>query len=97
MAVQLAILAGLAAFYFVYLPHRPKWQAEAEAQERELKIEALFQSLVIEDARAEVGATGTGGKAGAYPQRLIRTPAVDEMVQTLGLPDRRTTGRFSAK
>ena len=26
-----------------------------------------------------------------HPQRLTRTPAVDEVLQTLGLPDRRTT------
>jgi hypothetical protein len=90
MAIQFAILVGLAAFYFLYLPYRPKSQAAAEAQERESRIEALFQSLVVEDIRAEVEPTETGGKVGAHPQRLNRTPAVDEFIQELGLPDRRT-------
>ncbi|HXX21854.1 MAG TPA: hypothetical protein VEO19_01740 [Terriglobia bacterium] len=91
MAIQLAILASLAAFYFLYLPYRTKSQAEAEAEERELKTEALFESLVVEDARSEVELPGTGGKVRLHPQRLNRMPAVDEVVQELGLPDRRTT------
>ena len=90
IAIQLAILACLAAFYFFYLPYRPKSRAAAEAQERELRIEALFQSLVVEDARSEVELPGTGGKVRVHPQRLNCTPAVDEVVQALGLPDRRT-------
>jgi hypothetical protein len=90
IAIQLAILASLAAFYFLYLPYRTKSQSEAEAQERELKIEALFQSLVVEDTRAEVEPPGTDGKARVHPQRLSSTPAFDEFVQELGLPDRRT-------
>jgi len=91
MAIQLAILASLAAFYFLFLPYRAKWQAAAEAQERELKIEALFQSLVVEDTRSEVELPETGGMVHVHPQRLNYMPAVDEIVQTLGLPDRRTT------
>jgi len=91
MAIQFAILASLAAFYFLYLPYRTKSQAEAEAEERELKTEALFESLVVEDARSEVELPGTGGKVRLHPQRLNRMPAVDEVVQELGLPDRRTT------
>ena len=87
MAIQFAILAGLAAFYFLYLPYRTKSQAKAEVQERELKIEALFQSLVVEDAHSEVEVLGTEGKA--HPQKLNRTPAVDEFVQELGLPGQR--------
>ena len=89
MAIQFAILASLAAFYFLYLPYRSGFQAAAEAQKRELKIEALSQSLVVEDTHSEVEATGGGGKV--HPQRLNRLPAVDEFVRTLGLPDRRTT------
>jgi len=86
MAIQFAILASLAAFYFLYLPYRTRSQAE----ERELKIEVLFESLVVEDARNEVELPGTGGKVHVHPQRLISMPAVDEVVQALGLPDRRT-------
>jgi len=91
MAIQFAILASLAAFYFLYLPYRSKSRAAAEAQERELKIEALFESLVVEDTRGEVELPGTGGQVRVHPQRLSRTSAVDEVVQALGLPDRRTT------
>jgi hypothetical protein len=91
MAIQFALLASLAAFYFLYLPYRSKSRAAAEAQERELKIEALFQSLVVEDTRGEVELPGTGGEVRVHPQRLSRMPAVDEVVQSLGLPDRRTT------
>ena len=89
LAIQLAILASLAAFYFLYLPHRTKSEAKADAQEREQKIDGLFQSLVVEDSHSEVEGTGTGGKV--HPQRLNRLPAVDEFVRALGLPDRRTT------
>jgi hypothetical protein len=91
MAIQFALLAGLAAFYFLYLPYRPKSQAAAEARDRELRIEVLFESLVVEDTRGEVELPGTGGKVRVHPQRLNRTPAVDEVVQALGLPERRTT------
>ena len=90
IAIQFAILASLAAFYFLYLPYRAKSTGAAEAEERELKIEALFQSLVVEDARGEVELPGTGGKVRVHPQRLNRMPAVDEVVEALGLPDRRT-------
>jgi hypothetical protein len=90
MAIQFAIVVSLAAFYFLYLPYRPKSQAAAEAEERELKIEAFFQSLVVEDNHAEVEPAETGGKVGAHLQRLSRTPAVDEVIEALGLPTRRT-------
>jgi hypothetical protein len=91
IAIQLAILASLAAFYFLYLPYRAKSRAAAEAQEREVKIEALFQSLVVEEAHSEVELPGTGGKVRVHPQRLNYKPAVDEVLQALGLPDRRMT------
>jgi hypothetical protein len=91
MAIQLALLASLAAFYFLYLPYRSKSQAAAEAQERERKIEALFESLVVEDRHGEVELPGIGGKVRVHRQRLNRTPAVDEVLQSLGLPEQRTT------
>jgi hypothetical protein len=91
MATQFALLASLAAFYFLCLPYRSRSRAAAKAQERELKIEALFQSLVVEDTGGEVELPGTGGEVRVHPQRLSRMPAVDEVIQSLGLPDRRTT------
>ena len=89
--IQLAILASLALFYFLYLPYREKSRAAAEGREREQKIETLFRSLVVEDAGREVEAPTTEGKTRAHPQRLRRTPQVGEVEQALGLPDRRTT------
>jgi len=88
LAIQFAILASLAAFYFLYLPYRAKSQAAAQVEERELKIEALFESLVVEDTHSEVEAPGTEGRV--HPQRLNRTPAVEVFVQELGLPNQRT-------
>lgn len=89
--IQLAIMASLAVFYFLYLPYRETSRAAAEARDREQKIQMLFQSLVAEDTSREVEVPGTDGKTRAHPQRLTRTPTVDELEQTLGLPDRRTT------
>ena len=91
IAIQLAIMTGLAAFYFLYLPYRQQSQSAAEAQERELKTQALFESLVVEDAHSEVELPGTGGKARVHPQRLSRLPPLDEVVDALGLPNQRTT------
>jgi len=88
MAIQFAILAGLAAFYFLYLPYRTKSQAKAKVEERERKIEALIDSLVVEDTHSEVEVPGTERRV--HPQRLNRTLAVDEFVQELGLPNQRT-------
>lgn len=108
IVIQLAILAGLGAFYALYLPYRERARAAAGAQERELKIAALCQSLVTDDYSREVlisppsggevpgggpapyGA-GSGGKTRAHPQRLTRTPTVEEIEQALGLPDQRST------
>jgi hypothetical protein len=95
--IQLAILASLAAFYFLYLPYRQKSRAAAEAEERELRIETLYQSLVVEDVSREVlispspdgEVRGAGGKTRAHPQRLTRMPSVQEIEQALGLADRR--------
>jgi len=89
LAIQFAILAGLAAFYFLYLPYRTKSRTAAEAEERERKIEALFESLVVQDTHTEVEVPGTEGRV--HPQKLDRTPTVDEFVQELGLPNQRTT------
>ena len=89
IVIQAAILAGLAAFYFLYLPHRTKLQAAAETKQREEKIESLVQSLVVEDPHTEVEAPGTEGKV--HPQQLNRTPPVDELERDLGLPAQRTT------
>ena len=89
LAIQFALIAGLVTFYFLYLPYRTKLQAKADTQHRELRIESLVQSLVVEDPHTEVEAPGAEGRA--HPQRLSRTPSVDELDRDLGLPNQRTT------
>jgi len=91
IAVQLGIMAGLAAFYFLYLPYRAKSQSETIITVRELKVQEFFQSLVVEDSHGEVEPPGTGGKVRVHPQKLNNTPDVDEVLQDLGSPNQRTT------
>ncbi len=88
IAIQLALLAGVVAFYKLYLPHREKVRAAAAADERERRIEQILPSLVVEDASHEVPASG-GGQV--HPQKLASTPSVDEFEQALGVPDERRT------
>jgi hypothetical protein len=86
--LQLVVLAGLLAFYKLYLPHLEKARAAAAAQERDRRIEALVRSLVVEDAGREV----PGAEGGhVHAQKLASTPTMDEVEQTLGVPDKRTT------
>lgn len=89
IAIQLALLAGVVAFFKLYLPYREKVRAAAAADERERRIEQLLPSLVADDTSREVPAPGGGGQV--HPQRLASTPTLDEVEQALGVPDRRTT------
>ncbi len=89
IAIQLALLAGLMAFYMLYLPHREKGLAAAEAAEREKRIEKILPSLIVEDSTREVPTPYGAGRA--HPQKLASAPTVDELEQALGVPDERTT------
>ncbi len=89
IAIQLALLAGLVAFYMLYLPHREKGLAAAAAAEREQRIQKLLPSLVVEDPTREVAASDGAGRT--HPQKLASTPTVDEVEQALGAPDERST------
>ena len=85
--VQVAILAGVLAWYRIFLPGIQKERAAAEAARREQKIEALVQSMVIEAAGRENDAPPTPGSTRQHPQRLRFTPPVDAVEKELGAPD----------
>ncbi len=89
IAIQLALLAGIVAFYKLYLPHREKVLAAAAAAEREQRIHKLLPSLVVEDSTHEVPAPEGAGRT--HPQKLASTPTVDEVERALGAPDERST------
>ena len=73
-----------------FIRPRAKRQAAAGAQERELKIEALFHSLAVDGGPSEAESPGADAKVRLHAQRLIRLPEVEEVVDELGLPDRRS-------
>jgi hypothetical protein len=85
--VQVAILAGVVAWYRIFLPEIQKEHAAAEATRREQKIEALVQSMVIAAAGRESDGLAAPGQMPARPQRLRITPPVDEVERALGAPD----------
>ena len=85
--VQVAIVAGVIAWYKLFLPGIQEDRAAAEAARREQKIEALVQSMVIEAAGRENDTPETPGSTRQRPQRLRFTPPVDEVQQELGAPD----------
>ena len=84
--VQLAIVAGVVVFYKAYLPRMDRARSAAAAQAREQKIEAFFKSTVAEDPDREVAATGVEGESLSHPQKLKRTPSLEEVQQALGAP-----------
>jgi len=85
--VQVAILAGVLAWYRIFLPGIQKERAAEEAARREQKIEALVQSMVIEAAGRENDAPPPPGSTRQHPQRLRFTPPVDAVEKELGAPD----------
>jgi len=89
--IQLAILAGLLTWLKVCLPGIERSREESEAAERERRIEAFFQSAVVEDTSREVEVPEANGEKRAHPQRLRATAAVEEVMQALGVPNQRTT------
>lgn len=88
--IQLGIVAGLLAWYKVYVPRMERERAAAEAEARAQRIAAFVPAMVVEDASREVEAPGTGGEK-RHPEKLRRTPSVEEVEQALGAPDERVT------
>ncbi|HEV2492262.1 MAG TPA: hypothetical protein VG204_04230 [Terriglobia bacterium] len=88
--VQLAIVAGLIAWYKIYVPRLERARAAAEAQERAQRIAAFVPAMVVEDTSREVEVPGSGGEK-RHPQKLRSTPTVEEVEHALGAPDGRVT------
>ncbi|HKS95436.1 MAG TPA: hypothetical protein VJV74_04805 [Terriglobia bacterium] len=88
--IQLGIVAGLLAWYKVYVPRMERERAAAEAEARAQRIAAFVPAMVVEDTSREVEAPGMGGEK-RHPEKLRRTPTVEEVEQALGAPDERTT------
>lgn len=88
--IQLGIVAGLLAWYKVYVPRMERERAAAEAEARAQRIAAFVPAMVVEDTSREVEAPGMGGEK-RHPEKLRRAPTVEEVEQALGAPDERTT------
>ena len=84
--VQVAVVAGVMAWYKLFLPGIQKERAAAEAARRELRIEALVQSVVVEAAPRENDLPPAPGQTRPRPQRLRLTPPVEEVEPALGAP-----------
>ncbi|MEJ2009017.1 MAG: hypothetical protein P8Z30_12825 [Acidobacteriota bacterium] len=79
IVIQLVIVAGLVAFFKLYLPHMEKARAAAELAQRERRIEHFFNSMVEDSS------------GGAQAQTLRSTPSMQDVEQALGAPDTSTT------
>jgi len=88
--IQLGIVAGLVAWYKIYVPRMERERAAAEAEARSKRIAAFVPAMVVEDTSREVEVPGTGGEK-RHPQKLRSTPTVEEVEQALGAPDGRVT------
>jgi hypothetical protein len=91
IAIQVLILAGLAAFFKFYLPHRARDLAARAIASREQKIVALFQDAVVEDSAHEISVPLDGRIVKRHPQRLRTTFSPQEAETALGVPDASTT------
>ncbi len=91
IVIQLSILALAAVLYKVYIPKIQQARAATVAAERERKIEAFFESAVVEDPSLNVEVPVPGGNPPAHPQKLRVLPTVQEVEQALGAPDKQTT------
>src|SRR5690348_11856429 len=86
LAVQLVIVAGVVVFYKAYLPRMDRARSAADAQAREQKIQAFVKSTIAEDPAREVAGTGPDGETLSHPEKLNRTPSLDEVQHSLGAP-----------
>jgi hypothetical protein len=96
LVIQVGIVAVMIAFYKFGVPRIEAARARAAAAERELNINAFFQSVAVEAGGSEAQAP-EGGEKGSHPKRLQRTPDVREVEQQLGAPDESMTGYGGAE
>ena len=83
--IQVAIGALLAVWIFVGLPRlRNEWAAE-EVAKKEARIENVIHDLIVEDPAREAPPGSAEGYS--HAQRLLRTPSVEEVKQTMGAAD----------
>jgi hypothetical protein len=86
IVVQVVIVAGVLFWVKFYVPRMGRARAAAETAERERKIEAFAQFMIVEDASREVKVTGEDGATPQHPQQLRNTASPDEVQQALGAP-----------
>ena len=89
--IQVAIFAAVILWLTLALPKIQKERAAAELARREQKIESFVQSAVVEAGDEEIAVPTVEGVRRVRPQRLRITPAVGEVQQALGAPDRSMT------
>src|SRR5579864_6641285 len=89
IVAQVIVAVGLVAWFKIYLPRLEKEQAASQAQERDRRIQTFFRWAVIEDSPRGAGQSTANGQQ--RPERLRRTPALEEAEQTLGAPAGRST------
>jgi hypothetical protein len=89
--IQVAIFAGVILWLTLALPKIQKERAAAELARREQKIESFVQSAVVEAGGEEIAVPTVEGVRRVRPQRLRITPAVGDVQQALGAPDRSMT------
>jgi hypothetical protein len=84
---QVLVLAGLAAFFKVYLPRLERARLARAAADREGSIEAFFPTAVVEDTAHEVAVPLEGVIVKRHPQRLRSVLSVGDVEAELGAPD----------
>jgi hypothetical protein len=89
--IQVAIFAAVILWLALGLPSVRKERAAAELARREQKIESFVQSAVVEAGGEEIAMPTAEGVRRVRPQRLRLTPAVGDVQQALGAPDRSMT------
>jgi len=91
IALQLVIIASVTAWFKIYLPTVQETKAASDLLERERKIEALVQLLIVEDRSRETKMPGVSGEQLTHPRKLRSAAPMEEVQQMLGAPDARTT------
>jgi len=84
--VQLVIVLGVLLWAKLYVPRMERARAAAQTAERERRIEAFAQFMIVDDASREVQAASGQGARSRHPQELRRAASPEEVQQALGAP-----------
>src|ERR1700693_848825 len=79
--IQVAIAVMLIVWFKFVLPRMGSGEAAAAAARRETRIEAVFQSLAVEDSSQAVQSPTAPSAGAETPRHLLRTPSIDEVEQ----------------